>query len=494
MRNHAQTGLSRFRASHVLVGVVAVPLAYYAYAETYRYYILRRRKSSHKAILSSTSSTSQAIIESIRARFASLQCLLTGRYLNVTDEWREPGFWEFFIHQLVRPFTGRLWWNGGLPADPRISSASLPVEEPDFVLIRRHSWRSSVLPHSTQTTSSSSSTTTTTQAQKESGNTRSASPMSEEEWEKLDDSRLSLASVPPTESLSFSSLPSPSPSSNLPETIKHSYEEMTATWFGQSTILVQMGGITFLTDPVFSPQPVESILAPTRLRPTPCSLERLIQLNVVDYVLISHNHYDHLDIDVLKALSNKVKWIIPKGLKKFFTSSKNGGINEENVIEMHWWQESKVTSPMGDIEVACTPAQHWSGRTPLDTNKSLWCGFVVKHTSTGKSFFHAGDTGYSKDLYKSIGQVYGPIELGLIPIGSFSPRWVMSRVHTDPQGSVSIHTDLQIKKSIGVHWGTWIMSDERYDDPVKELEMVKRERGIKEGEFVTLPVGRTFVV
>ena len=410
---------------------------------------------------------------------------------QVTDEWREPGFWEFFIHQFIRPFTGRLWWNGGLPQDPSISAAALPVEEPDFVLIRRHSWRSSILPGTT----SSSSTTATAQVEKSAtaGSTRAGSPSSEEDWEKLDDSRLSLASLPSgTASLSSSS--SPSPSSNIPSTIKQSYSEMTATWFGQSTTLVQMGGVTFLTDPVFGTQPVESILAPTRLRPTPCSLTRLIELNVIDYVLISHNHYDHLDIEVLKALNNKVTWIIPKGLKKFFMKDKNGGISEEKLVEMDWWAENKVQSPMGDIEIACTPTQHWSGRTPLDTNKSLWCGFVVKHPSSGRSFFHAGDTGYSKELYKSIGKIYGPIELGLIPIGSFSPRWVMSRVHTDPQGSVSIHTDLSIKKSIGVHWGTWIMSDERYDDPVKELEMVKRERGIKEGEFVTLPVGRTFIV
>lgn len=98
------------------------------------------------------------------------------------------------------------------------------------------------------------------------------------------------------------------------------------------------------------------------------------------------------------------------------------------------------------------------------------------------------------ELYKSIGTIYAPIDLGLIPIGAFSPRWVMANVHTDPQGSVSIHRDLGIKKSIGVHWGTWIMSDERYDDPVKELEKAKFDKDISKEEFVVLPVGRTFVV
>jgi N-acyl-phosphatidylethanolamine-hydrolysing phospholipase D len=97
------------------------------------------------------------------------------------------------------------------------------------------------------------------------------------------------------------------------------------------------------------------------------------------------------------------------------------------------------------------------------------------------------------DLYASIGKVHAPITLGLIPIGSYSPRWMMSRVHTDPQGSVSIHQSLGIEKSIGVHWGTWIMSDERYDEPVEELRKVVFERGLKEEEFGTLPVGKTIV-
>lgn len=361
-----------------------------------------------------------------------------------------------------------------MPKDPSIAAATLPVEEPDYVLIRRHSWKSSVLPSSSSHIPPSKTHTETP-----------STPLSEEEdWERLEASKSGPSS--------FESAQVAQSVTSLPEGVRHSYEEMTATWFGQSTTLVQMSGITFLTDPVFSDQPVESVLAPTRLRPTPCSLERLISLNVVDYVLISHNHYDHLDVEVVKQMGNSVTWVIPKGLRHFFV--RKNGIKEDKIIEMDWWQEMKLSSPVGEVNIACTPAQHWSGRTPIDTNKSLWCGFVVKHLDSGKSFFHAGDTGYSSDLYKSIGQVYAPINLGLIPIGSFSPRWMMSRVHTDPQGSVSIHRDLGIRKSIGVHWGTWIMSDERYDDPVNELEKAKKEKGIKKEEFVTLPVGRTFIV
>jgi N-acyl-phosphatidylethanolamine-hydrolysing phospholipase D len=300
-------------------------------------------------------------------------------YQQVTDEWREPGFWEFIIHQLLRPLSGRVWWNGGMPKDPSLAAASLPIEEPDFASIRRHSWHSSV-PQSSLHVPSSVETEEST---------RSSSPSSEEGWERLEASK----SGPLASESTSSKLSTPAISTPTPGTMKASYQEMTVTWFGQSTSLVQMAGITFLTDPVFSVKPMDNFLAPSRLRPTPCSLNRLLELNVVDYVLISHNHFDHLDIDVVKALGNSVSWLIPKGLHAFFV--KQNGIHEDKVIVMDWWEETVIKSPAGDIDIACTPTQHWSGRTPLDTNKSLWCGFVVKHADSGKSFFHAGDTGYS---------------------------------------------------------------------------------------------------
>lgn len=209
-----------------------------------------------------------------------------------------------------------------------------------------------------------------------------------------------------------------------------------------STSLVQLSSLTILTDPVFSPQPIASALAPTRLRPPPCSLSTLISLQIIDVVLISHNHYDHLDEDVVNRLANLVMWVVPKGTKGWFVER---GVLEDKIREMEWWQECTLEfgrlmsvhegkTGVGKerrrgLKIACTPAQHWSGRTPLDTNLSLWCGFVVEGlplsrdyentengeekssgaTSTspgdesgrragkrGKTFFHAGDTGYSK--------------------------------------------------------------------------------------------------
>ena len=217
---------------------------------------------------------------------------------------------------------------------------------------------------------------------------KTASPSgseAEEEWEKLEASRTG------------------------PTSVRHENEDlggMTYTWLGQSTSLVQLKGITILTDPVFADQPLSSVLAPIRLRPTPLTTEALLSLDLLDVICISHNHYDHLDIDFVRAVVTKesslpvgqrVKWIIPLGIRKFLMKA---GVAEQQIVDMDWWQEELVSVRSGKkLEVACTPAQHWSGRTPLDTNRSLWCGFVLREPNAqkdgGQSFFHAGDTGYS---------------------------------------------------------------------------------------------------
>lgn len=283
-------------------------------------------------------------------RFASFRCWLTGRYLNVTFEWREQTIYEFLFHHLVhRPLAGRLWWKGDLPADETQRAAALPVEEVDVELLQQHCGKASS-PTSSET---------------------------EEEWEKLEASRLG-----------------------------GSISRMTYTWLGQSTSLVQFSGVTILTDPVFADQPLSSVLAPTRLRPSALSTEALLGLDILDVICISHNHYDHMDIDFVRAvvsreatvsLAKRVKWVIPLGIKHFL---ERAGVDSSRIVEMDWWQEEQVTLRSGKvIEAACTPAQHWSGRTPLDTNRSLWCGFVLREPNFqrdgGLSFFHAGDTGYS---------------------------------------------------------------------------------------------------
>lgn len=464
-------------------------ITYVALTETYRLYVLRRRQSLYRAYLDDRLPPIFGFKEMVQHRFASLRCWITGRYLNVTFEWREQTIYEFLLHHIVyRPLFGRIWWNGGLPADEAQRAAALPSEEVDVQLLKRKAGKPGSSPSSSET---------------------------EEEWEKLEASRIGT---------SRDGGGSEQREANSLQTGK-----MTYTWLGQSTSLVQLGGVNILTDPVFAEQPLSSVLAPTRLRPPALSTDALLGLDILDVVCISHNHYDHLDIDFVRAVvareanlssEKRIKWILPLGVAGFMMRA---GVGAAQIVEMDWWQEELVTLRSGKtIEAVCTPAQHWSGRTPFDTNRSLWCGFLLREPQSqrdgGHSFFHAGDTGYSRgerpstseiphkadscltDLYTAIGRVYGPITLAAVPIGSWAPRHFMKYVHTDPQGAVAIHRDLQVQKSVAVHHATWIMSDERFDEPVKELYRVldaQKATGpnaVGRDDFVVVPTGRTISV
>jgi N-acyl-phosphatidylethanolamine-hydrolysing phospholipase D len=294
-----------------------------------------------------------------------------GRYMNVTFEYREQGVHEFLFHQLIwRPLSGQLFWNGGI-ADRAELDANLPIEPMNWPKLRKASRKGKERAVEEESRGHSVP---------QSGNT------SEEEWEKLEHSRVS---APITR----------------PDSEADANDKITVTWFGQSTCLVQMQGVTFLTDPVFGDKTIDSIFASPRLRDTPCSLSELLQQDIVDVVLLSHDHFDHLDENVVKSLGNKALWIIPLGLASWF---KKRGVT--SVQEMDWWGNTRLASllSMGaanDLEIHCTPAQHWSGRTPWGANQSLWCGFVVKSRSSRKSFYHCGDTGYSpggiRSLYSS---------------------------------------------------------------------------------------------
>ncbi|KAJ3403498.1 hypothetical protein HDV05_007784 [Chytridiales sp. JEL 0842] len=264
---------------------------------------------------------------------------------------------------------------------------------------------------------------------------------------------------------------------------------LSVTWFGQSTCFIQMDGYNILTDPIFSQRTVGDWFGPRRIQRVPCQLEDLPK---VDIVLVSHNHFDHLDRAVVNKLKNSVTWYVPLGLKPWFASY---GVT--NVIELDWWQEHIHDSPpsssssLPPLKIIGTPIQHWSGRSFFDINASLWCSFVVKGPRA--SVYHCGDTGYCS-VFKEIGDRYGPITLSAIPIGSYEPRSHMRHQHVDPSEAVQIHLDTRSQKSIGVHWGTFMMSDEHYLDPPKELEKASREKGVGEGEIGVLRMGEVVVL
>ncbi|KAI9467951.1 MAG: beta-lactamase superfamily domain-containing protein [Benjaminiella poitrasii] len=239
--------------------------------------------------------------------------------------------------------------------------------------------------------------------------------------------------------------------------IKNSKKSVTFTWFGQSTCLMTLDGLTILSDPVFSRCSINDYLGPKRLRPIPCKLEDFI--DSVDVVIVSHDHFDHLDEAAVKKLGNSVVWYIPLGLRAWFVKR-----NVTNVIELDWWQEIYHEN-RPDIMFACVPAMHWSGsRTPFEKNNTLWCSYVIK--SKNDKIFFCGDTGYSPELFKAIGNLYKPFTLTAIPIGSFMPTHLMQHLHMGPEDAIKVHFDLGSPRlSIGIHWATFMMSDEHYLAP-----------------------------
>ena len=198
-------------------------------------------------------------------------------------------------------------------------------------------------------------------------------------------------------------------------------------------------------------------------------------------MLVSHNHYDHLDGASVAALARQPggspTFVVPLGLKAWFNTR---GIS--TVVELDWWQTHSISSSTEPIQIMLCPAQHWSGRGLTDRMKTLWGGFAV--LSNDCHLFFAGDTGYSrdfKDLRERLSErqrldAGGGFDLALLPIGAYQPRWFMATQHIDPAEAVKIHLDLGAKASLGVHWGTFELTDEALDEPPQSLKAGSRER------------------
>lgn len=272
--------------------------------------------------------------------------------------------------------------------------------------------------------------------------------------------------------------------------------EPAATWIGHSTVLVQFGGINLLTDPMFSerPMPVDIGIGPARTQPPGV---RLPQLPRIDLVVISHNHYDHLDEKSVLALNAQPggppQFVVPLGIKRWFND-----LGIARVVELDWWQSHFLTgtsNASGPIEVVLTPVKHWSARSIRDGRmQSLWGGYAV--LAPDFHFYFAGDTGYSGDFKRTrehfrSRQGDRGFDFAAIPIGAYEPRWFMRQQHVNPEEAVFIHRDVAAKASLGVHWGTFILADEAPDQPPKDLAAARKAHGLGEDEFFVLAVGQT---
>ena len=251
------------------------------------------------------------------------------------------------------------------------------------------------------------------------------------------------------------------------------------TFIGHATFLIQTAAGNILTDPMYSQRASPlSWIGPHRVRQPAV---RFDDLPPISTVLLSHNHYDHCDRATLRKLSKRFNPLVvtPLGNERLVRSA---GI--QRVEELDWWE----TSTSGSHEVTSTPAHHFAARTPFDRNRALWSGFTVR---VGKArIYFAGDTAYA-GFFQEVPRRLGPIDLALLPIGAYEPRWFMQTVHMNPAEAVQAHLELDAARSIAMHFGTFQLTSEGIDDPVRALEEACRIRNVERSRFQVLDFGES---
>jgi L-ascorbate metabolism protein UlaG (beta-lactamase superfamily) len=255
----------------------------------------------------------------------------------------------------------------------------------------------------------------------------------------------------------------------------------TLTWLGHDTFLIQIAGINIMTDPHLTQRasPFSSI-GPKRQTPLPMSFDDLPH---IDVVLVSHSHYDHLDRETLQRLSQQQGGPphVLMGLNLLAWARENG---IANVSELDW---GDVVSESG-VNFHFVPVQHWSARTFADRNRTLWGGWVIEHQH--RRILFGGDFGYSRDI-ADLGEQFGGFDLAMIPIGAYEPRWFMKTMHVNTDEAVQAHLDARARYSVGMHWGTFRLTDERLDEPPARLAESLARAGVSPSEFFIMQHGQT---
>jgi L-ascorbate metabolism protein UlaG (beta-lactamase superfamily) len=253
-----------------------------------------------------------------------------------------------------------------------------------------------------------------------------------------------------------------------------------ATWLGHASYLLRWGGQTLLTDPFLSkvaaPRPA---MAPRRFaRPA----LRVHELPPIDWLLISHSHYDHFDVPTLARLPNKrdVRAVVPLGL-----GGKLRRLGYQHIHELGWWHSVATQG----LIVTAVPAIHFSRRGPFDGNKSLWCGFMIE-TLGGKRVYFAGDTAYHP-VFKEIGSSFSPVDLALLPIGAYEPREIMAGAHVNPEEAAAIAEDVGARIAAAMHWGSIVLTEEPPFEPPRRFRRALEERGFRYAQIWIPAIGET---
>ena len=265
------------------------------------------------------------------------------------------------------------------------------------------------------------------------------------------------------------------------------------TWINHCTFLVEVDGLRVLTDPIWSDRcsPFDFLGPKRRHKPA----LKMKTLPAIDLVLISHDHYDHLDKKTVHALNERfptITWVVPLGVKKWFEKQ---GL--KHVVELAWWESSSLSflSHLNlELKITAVPSQHFSGRGVFDKNRTLWAGYVVEFKRKKKRLkrlYFVGDTGYNRRDFKAIGKKFGEMDLSLIPIGTYVPHKFMDPVHIDPKKAVSIHREVKSRLSVGMHWKTFRLSGEDLDQPPYDLFCMLEKKEIDPKTFRVLNPGQT---